>query len=209
MGEGLGEKSLADVHWVNSHKSAEFFEQKGWPQSRRLINEDIDGVCRDRFGDISTSRQKQWRKGVDSLVQEVCYHLGRKANFILQHRKDPDFPWSLRVAELPEGDVCPTPTVRVVPNPAFTKNHTPSEKQQMLCRLSGAEDSLGHRWVEGSEGATNITMKCEVCGLYVQQISDQASFRRLMNGDFLWAALASNWPEPCWRTGPVFPLLDC
>ncbi|CAE7635132.1 unnamed protein product [Symbiodinium sp. CCMP2592] len=55
-----------------------------------------------------------------------------------------------------------------------------NKKQRMLARLSGDEDSLGHQWVKGAEGSTNMTMKCAICGLYLQQINDLPSFDRLM-----------------------------
>ncbi|CAE7204055.1 pol, partial [Symbiodinium sp. CCMP2592] len=56
-----------------------------------------------------------------------------------------------------------------------------NKKQRMLARLSGDEDSLGHQWVKGAEGSTNMTMKCAICGLYLQQINDLPSFDRLMH----------------------------
>ena len=173
-------KSLASVTWVNSHKSADFFEQKGWPQWRREINDDIDGVCRDRVKEVFLSKHKAWLSKLVVKVQEVCYHLGRKANYILQHRRDPEFPWVLRAPDDHRQNFCLTPKALVVPDATFCKTTSPNKKQRMLARLSGADDSLGHRWVKGAEGSTNITMKCEICGLYVQQITDQASFNRLM-----------------------------
>lgn len=51
----------------------------------------------------------------------------------------------------------------------------------MLEKLAVPEDPLGHSWIEGAEGPTNLTMKCTKCGLYVQQIAEQASFNRLMS----------------------------
>ena len=173
-------RSYAKVTWVNSHKSAEFFAQKGWPQWRREINEDIDGVCRARVQEVFLGSHKVWLRNLDHTVQEVCYHLGRKANYIHQHRRDSDFPWVLKVPG--EHQLCfsPTPKALVVPNPTFCKTTAPNKKQRMLALLSGTDDSLGHQWIKGAHGPTNITMKCEVCGLYVQQITDQASFNRLM-----------------------------
>ena len=123
---------------------------------------------------------KKWLGKLDTTVREVCYHLSRKANYILQHRRDPDFPWSLKAPTDVLESICPSPKALVVPSPSFSKTANPNKKQRMQARLVGADDSLGHQWVKGAEGATNLTMKCEVCGLYVQQITDQASFNRLM-----------------------------
>ena len=33
---------------------------------------------------------------------------------------------------------------------------------------------------QGAESGNNLTMKCDVCGLYVQQVSNLAAFNRLM-----------------------------
>lgn len=49
----------------------------------------------------------------------------------------------------------------------------------MRACIEGSVDTLGHRWILGSE-STNLTMRCEVCGLYVQQVLLQDRFDKLM-----------------------------
>ena len=50
----------------------------------------------------------------------------------------------------------------------------------MLACVAATVDTLGHRWLKGAESGNNLTMKCDVCGLYVQQVSNLAAFNRLM-----------------------------
>ncbi|CAE7360222.1 unnamed protein product, partial [Symbiodinium sp. CCMP2592] len=198
------ERSRIRLHWVSSHKSAAYFEKQGWEQWRRLINEDVDKLCGERASQHFSIAHAKWLKKCDSVVEQVCYSLARRAGFIIRQRKSPDFPWILNRGAT---DTAPKPLV--VPNAAFVKPSPAkpknaknpkskkgvsgdkpgpgpktgkplNKKQRMLEKLAMPEDPLGHQWVKGAEGPTNLTMKCTKCGLYVQQIADPASFDRLM-----------------------------
>ena len=57
--------------------------------------------------------------------------------------------------------------------------HAPNKKRLIQIRLDGQE-CHGHRWVQGSVCNNNFTMKCEVCGLYVQQTHKPAIIMRLL-----------------------------
>ena len=57
--------------------------------------------------------------------------------------------------------------------------HAPNKKRLIQMRLDGQE-CHGHRWVQGSVCNNNFTMKCEVCGLYVQQTHKPAIIMRLL-----------------------------
>ena len=173
----------AKTTWVNSHRDAAHFDRQGWPQWRREINADVDSLCQDRCKRVFVGSHKVWLKGFDKLVGDVSHHLARKANFILQHRKDPAFPWILGrplnqdSPTVPSG---PQENTRVRPNPAFQKSAAPNKKQRMLACIEASVDTLGHKWVKGADSGNNLTMKCESCGLYVQQVCSLSAFNRLM-----------------------------
>ena len=155
----------------------------GWPQWRRVINADVDSLCQQRCSPAFQESHRAWLKKVDKLVRDAGHHLARKANFILQHRKGPDFPWTLERSQHESeatGLSLSSHPARVVPNAVFKKNAQPNKKQRMLACIAATVDTLGHRWLKGAESGNNLTMKCDVCGLYVQQVSNLAAFNRLM-----------------------------
>ena len=65
-----------------------------------------------------------------------------------------------------------------------------NKKQLITLRLQG-HSCHGHRWVQGSSCANNITMKCSVCGLYVQQTHKPEVISRLLQ-------------QPCKDLGDIF-----
>ncbi|CAE7251918.1 unnamed protein product [Symbiodinium sp. CCMP2592] len=89
------ERSRIRLHWVSSHKSAAYFEKQGWEQWRRLINEDVDKLCGERASQHFSGAHAKWLKKVDSVVEQGCYSLARRAGFIIRQSKSPDFPWIL------------------------------------------------------------------------------------------------------------------
>ena len=182
-GDVWDHRHLALITWVNSHKDAAHFDRMGWPQWRRVINADVDSLCQQRCAPAFQESHRAWLKKVDKLVRDAGHHLARKANFILQHRKGPDFPWTLERSQHESeatGLSLSSQPARVVPNAVFKKNAQPNKKQRMLACIAATVDTLGHRWLKGAESGNNLTMKCDVCGLYVQQVSNLAAFNRLM-----------------------------
>ena len=180
-GEVWDRRHWASITWVNSHKDAAHFDAQGWPQWRREINADVDALCQRRCQLAYQGSHKLWLKRVDGLAREVSYALARKANFILRHRKDPGFPWTLGRSHTASQELSlASPTQKVIPSAAFKKHAVPNKRQRMLACIAAEVDTLGHQWVKGAESGNNLTMKCSKCALYVQQISNLAVFNRLM-----------------------------
>ncbi|CAE7315095.1 unnamed protein product [Symbiodinium sp. CCMP2592] len=136
------ERARARITWVPSHKDSKYYADRGIPEWRRRVNEDVDALCGKRAAGVFQAATKPDLVGIDTLWEEVtpCASTG-----------------------------------------AAKATKPLNKKQRMLARLSGDEDSLGHQWVKGAEGSTNMTMKCAICGLYLQQINDLPSFDRLMH----------------------------
>lgn len=203
-GECWGDRSRAAVTWVPSHKSEAYFAERNLDEWRRLINADVDALCGARSAEVYTSASRPDLKVIDRLCEDVCLHLAKKVGFILKQRTEKTFPWVMqrgsgasqsqanpslviggdkfvkskypKMSKPPKDEpACNVPS----PNPSNPKPL--NKKQQMLAKLAMPEDPLGHRWIKGAEGQTNLTMKCDRCGLYVQQIADQPSFNRLMS----------------------------
>ncbi|CAE7255944.1 unnamed protein product, partial [Symbiodinium sp. CCMP2592] len=173
------QKGRAQVTWVPSHKDQLYFKQHNIQEWRRIINDDVDGICRQVSAEAYSWEHAPWLKQVDAICKEISLHLAKKISFILQHRKSGMLPWIL---ERPKQATAEHEQPLVIPNPVFVKPKptTLNKRQRMLACIEGTVDTLGHRWVLGSEGSTNLTMRCEICGLYVQQILLQKRFDKLM-----------------------------
>ena len=169
----------AKTTWVPSHKDEAFFSAHGLAQWRRQINADVDSICRQRSTEAYSWEHAQWLRQVDKLCQEVSLHLAKKVTFILQSRSSDALPWILKRPNTSE--VAARPQL-VLPNPAFDKPRAPppNKRQRIKACVDGTVDTLGHRWILGSESASNLTMRCEICGLYVQQVLLQDRFDQLM-----------------------------
>ena len=192
---------------MSSHKDAAYFAVRDIPEWRRLVNSDVDELCGKRAAQAYQASCRPNLKEIDQVCEDVCLYLARKIGHVLLHKKEKKIPWLLQRSKEESGDpvgnkvipnpvfskvargslptdpVSPVPSPEVAPSPvpsAAKATKSPNKKQRMLARLSGTEDSLGHQWVKGAEGPTNMTMKCDICGLYVQQINDVPSFDRLM-----------------------------
>ena len=143
------------------------------------INDDVDGICRRRSDEAYNGEHAPWLRQVDGLCQEISLHLAKKVNFILLSRGTEALPWILQRPKKSEDEAKPQ---LVLPNPAFDKTKTlpPNKRQRIKACVEGTVDTLGHKWTLGSESASNLTMRCEICGLYVQQVLLQDRFDQLM-----------------------------
>ena len=173
------QRKRANPTWVPSHKDADYFLARGLAEWRRKINDDVDGICRQRSEEAYNGEHAPWLRRVDGLCQEISLHLAKKVNFILQSRGTETLPWILQRPKKSEDDAKPQ---LVLPNPAFDKTKTPpsNKRQRIKACVEGTVDTLGHKWTLGSESASNLTMRCEICGLYVQQVLLQDRFDQLM-----------------------------
>ena len=173
------QRGRAKPTWVPSHKDADYFIARGLAEWRRKINDDVDGICRRRSDEAYKGEHAPWLRQVDGLCQEISLHLAKKVNFILQSRGTEILPWILQRPKNSEDEAKPQ---LVLPNPAFDKTKTPppNKRQRIKACVEGTVDTLGHKWTLGSESASNLTMRCEICGLYVQQVLLQDRFDQLM-----------------------------
>ena len=87
------DRQRADVHWVPSHKTEEYFVEHNIPEWRRLINKDVDGLCGERAAQVFAAASKPNLREVDQACEDVSLHLARKIGHILLRKKDKEFPW--------------------------------------------------------------------------------------------------------------------
>ena len=59
------ERNRVQLHWVSSHKSADYFKKQGWEQWRRLINEDVDKLCGEKVAQHFSPTHARWLKKFD------------------------------------------------------------------------------------------------------------------------------------------------
>ena len=77
----LQRKRAAQATWVPPHKDESHFIEHGIPEWRRLVNDDVDAICRRLSGEAYSRDHASWLKQVDSLCQEVSLHLAHKVTF--------------------------------------------------------------------------------------------------------------------------------
>ncbi|CAE7557169.1 unnamed protein product [Symbiodinium sp. CCMP2592] len=185
-GEVWADRSRARVTWVPSHKTSSYFADKGLPEWRRVINEDVDSLCGKRAAQVYRVASKPELHSLDELWEEVCLHLAKKIGYVLLHRKDKHFPWLLDRGD-PEsrndGDL-----PRVIAGDKFVKPKllanakkvAPPNKKQRLKQMLGSPDpTLGHVWRDcEAKASNNFAIQCTVCSLYVEQCNAPAVFDR-------------------------------
>ena len=67
-------------------------------------------------------------------------------------------------------------------NPVFQKAKEPKpNKRRILEALLRGEQNKEHSWVQGSAGATNMTIQCSKCGLFMQQTDAYRLFEVKLN----------------------------
>ena len=193
------DRARASVTWVPSHKSKAYFAERELEEWRRIINDDVDGLCGARSAEVFASARRPDLKFVDRLCEEVCLHLAKKVGFILKHRKDKTFPWVMQrggfASQVEESSSL------VVGGDKFVKTKgpkvsKPNKKQRLKDMLANPDPDLGHVWRDcESKAVNNFAIQCTVCQLYLEQCNPQDVFDRKANNPCSGreAVLPSSW----------------
>ena len=180
------ERGRASITWVPSHKDSAYYADRGIPEWRRLINEDVDELCGRRAGRVFHDSVKPDLESLDNIVEEVCLHLARKIGYILGHKNDKHFPWVLErgKADSPvQGEV----SSQVIKGEKFLKpagprattHGTPNKKQRLKDLLATPDPLKGHVWRDcGTKAVNNFAVQCTVCQLYIEQCNSLDVFER-------------------------------
>ena len=198
-GEVWDDRARASVTWVPSHKSKAYFAERELEEWRRIINDDVDGLCGARSAEVFASARRPHLKVVDRLCEEVCLRLAKKVGFILKHRKDKTFPWVMQrggfASQVEESSSL------VVGGDKFVKTKgpkvsQPNKKQRLKDMLANPDPDLGHVWRDcKSKAVNNFAIQCTVCQLYLEQCNPQDVFDRKANNPCSGreAVLPSSW----------------
>ena len=179
------ERDRADLHWVPSHKTKDYFAERNIPEWRRLINEDVDMLCGKRAAQAHSTLHSCTLCEVDQLCEDVCLHLARKIGHILLSRKDKSFPWVMqRNLQHDGGDLSPS-LAKVKPSANFVKQTgkasvaVPNKKQRLKQLLEHPDPSMGHVWqASATKAVNNFAVSCTVCNLYIEQCNAPDVFNR-------------------------------
>ena len=184
-GEVWDDRARASVTWVPSHKSKAYFAERELEEWRRIINDDVDGLCGARSAEVFASARRPDLKVVDRLCEEVCLHLAKKVGFILKHRKDKTFPWVMQRGGF--ASQVEVSSSLVVGGDKFVKTKgpkasRPNKKQRLKDMLANPDPNLGHVWRDcESKAVNNFAIQCTVCQLYLEQCNPQDVFDRKAN----------------------------
>ena len=205
-GDVWHQKERVRATWVRAHKEAEAFEAE-FPQQqwRRQLNIAADHLAGLRAREALSPHAARRVYEIDRLATEINDHLASRAEWQLQGRDNQFVPRAVRET-LTQFDKSQRPHAQ-----ALYANKR-SRLKEML-----AESSQGHKWTfTRGENATNLQLKCEVCGLWVQQTYSQAVFQRVdahpcqgfpSQGPRFWPELH---PSHTWQsTGKTWECTGC
>ena len=176
------DRQRADVRWVPSHKTEEYFVEHNIPERRRLINQDVDGLCGERAAQVFAAASKPNLREVDQACEDVSLHLARKIGHILLRKKDKEFPWILQRKDDSWGEPV-SKRAKVIPNKVFEKASStrvePNKKQKLKMMLETFDPALGHEWRDcEAKSTTNFAIQCAKCRLYIEQCNAPTIFKR-------------------------------
>ncbi|CAE7466241.1 unnamed protein product, partial [Symbiodinium natans] len=152
--------------WVPSHKTEEEFLAKMGPGTlwRRAANDMADKVCGAVAAAAYSPAHKRRVKELDNVVRTLSLAYGARAAHILRKRKEEDFPFILDHAHYKEK----MEASQKAEGCKKEQGNAKLNKRQRLWQLL-KDPERGHQWEKGSEHPRNLTLKCQLCGLYVQQ----------------------------------------
>ncbi|CAE7569710.1 unnamed protein product [Symbiodinium natans] len=152
--------------WVPSHKTEEEFLAKMGPGTlwRRAANDMADKVCGAVAAAAYSPAHKRRVKELDNVVRTLSLAYGARAAHILRTRKEEDFPFILDHAHYKEK----MEASQKAEGCKKEQGNAKLNKRQRLWQLL-KNPERGHQWEKGSEHPRNLTLKCQLCGLYVQQ----------------------------------------
>ena len=180
------ERRRASAVWVPSHKDSAYFNARGLPEWRRLLNSDVDSLCGDRSSVAYARAFRPDVASIDQICEDVCLHLSKKIGHILRNKAASHFPWVLQRGASDSAEEAPRRSF-VRPAQCFDKHATEApaspNKKQLLLQLVNDSTRLGHQWVPKVTGATttNFAVQCQRCQLYIEQCHSQPIFMRKFN----------------------------
>ena len=132
-------------------------------------NRHADWLCGQKANEILSQEHVAKVKQIDSIAREVSTFLGKRAEFLLAN--------------------CPLPSANEVKFERKTraKGETlpkkgPNKKQILLLAVKEANPQTMHNWkVSSGEGTNNLCIRCEGCGLYVQQVDPLEVVEHVLN----------------------------
>ena len=180
------ERGRASAVWVPSHKDSAYFNARGLPEWRRLLNSDVDSLCGDRSSVAYARAFRPDVASIDQICEDVCLHLSKKIGHILRNKAASHFPWVLQRGASDSAEEAPRRSF-VRPAQCFDKRASEApaspNKKQLLLQLVNDSTRLGHQWVPKVTGATttNFAVQCQRCQLYIEQCHSQPIFMRKFN----------------------------
>ena len=198
----IARKSLDDrmsCVWIRSHsESSAFIKEFGADQLwRRQINVVADKLCGERATRLVDQAFVKKVRDIDKLVSSISLFLAERAEFLLFPDKldpPPMFFVERRKAKTSGSVVSPSPSfnkprgaasqaVRCrTSRPSQTEQPKPNKRQHLQELLDKPELGNGHVWkarsVAASTAAVNMSISCERCRLYIEQINSPGIFNR-------------------------------
>ena len=167
------------ITWVNSHLSVKTFTERFGEESlwRREINNEADSRCQVPQLKARAAQHASRLRRLDGLVLEVNSFLAERVAILMKRSKQDPPPWNFQPGRRSKDS-----------KSVFVKTGKPNKREQLKAMVE--HQTAGHTWIVTSTGATNLTIRCQVCKLYIQQGHQVERFALLL-------------AQPCIGRGPM------
>ena len=163
------------LEWIKSHQTEDEFlsSRPTTDWWKWALNDAADKLCGERAAEHTNRDFVRRAKEIEVAASSYNMFLARRCEHLLMHQSE-------KVK-----DVKFRPTSPAVQNkPAKANAPTVSKKQLMLDALAG-KGTGGHSWCQTSKVPTNgriknLTIKCQKCSLFAQQIDGQEDLARIL-----------------------------
>ena len=189
----LEESARLHLVWVKSHLTEEQFRAKfpALPKWRHAANQMVDALAQEKADSRRQPEAALCLKRRDAVVTRVNQLLRDRMVAMLNYDKDqgPQVEFRQKSQRAPARPARPG----VKSSPVFQKAKEPKpkpNKRRILEALERGEQNKEHSWVQGSAGATNMTIQCSKCGFFMQQTDAPKLFEVKLNQGWIGTVVA-------------------
>ena len=161
--------------WIKSHQTEDEFLSSGQRSDwwKWVLNDAADKLCGAWAAANTNHNFVQQAKAIDIATSAYNMFLARRCEHLLMTQAEKAKDVKFR----PTG-----PTVQTKPKAAST---APKSKKQMMLEALAGQGTGGHSWIQTSKvpangRVKNLTIKCQKCSLFAQQIDGQDDLTRIL-----------------------------
>ena len=161
--------------WIKSHQTEDEFLSSGQRSDwwKWALNDAADKLCGAWAAGFTDRAFVQQAKAIDDAASAYNMFLARRCEHLLLHQAEK------------AKDVKFRPTGPTTPSKPKAVSTAPVSKKQMMLEALAGQGKGGHSWTQTSKvpangRVKNLTIKCQKCSLFAQQIDGQDDLARIL-----------------------------